>query len=121
MPDPREILAAKITAAQQAKAALAQARTHGVQCTQCGGQVTLPEDLTLPQFPCRFCGTLLMTTQYVPAGYLAGLGVRQHIDALRAEGDVVAKRRDRAILIGAALLALVILVAVFVPILLARR
>ncbi|HEY3821476.1 MAG TPA: hypothetical protein VGL81_30120 [Polyangiaceae bacterium] len=121
MADARELFAAKLAAHQQARAALDKARAQGVQCTQCGGNAFLPEDLTVPQFPCRFCGALLATSQYVPPELLTGLGLRNRLDALRVEGAAASKRRDKAILIGAAILAVVILVAVFVPLLLARR
>lgn len=121
MPEGREVLAARIAAVGEAKAQLDRARAQGVACTRCGGNVALPADLTIPQFPCRFCGTLLVTAQYVPADYLKGVGMREKLDAIRAEARTASKQRDKVILIGAAVLALVILVAVFVPLWLQHR
>src|ERR1700689_2623269 len=120
MPDAREVIAAQLAAHHRARAALDRARAQGVQCTSCGGNATLPEDLTTPQFPSRFCGTLLVTSQYVPPEMLAGLGLRARLDALRVEAAAESKRRDKYILVGPGIPAVVLLTAVFVPLLLAR-
>jgi len=90
----QERLAADMARQMEGNAALKRARQEGLSCKGCGGHNPVPPEASL-QFPCRFCGVVVLLTDHVDASAVARHRLAGDVFAFRDELVREAAARDR--------------------------
>lgn len=103
----------------EGNAALARVRAEGLHCGSCGAHNAVPADASV-QFPCAFCGTVILLGEHADAAAVARRRMADGVFAMRDELVRKQEEHDRRVkraVLTAVVVALVVvfLVRLFAP------